>query len=183
MLSSTMSTHLALLRACFKRFMFFFLSGNCRLSFFFQEARTDDLLMFHELTQISCSLSLSLSVFVVLLSSSCFFCSSTSLPSVFFIVFLSCFPCLLLFLTTCHETSLLSDSSEDDLASSIFPIFFEDKEVVDLFFLLFLQLLHVFRSFLRSFRFSFPSSGIQELRNRPYLLHRDHLGHRHFVRL
>ena len=141
-----------------------------------------------------------LSVMIVFLPSSCFFGSSTSLPSVFFIVFFSFFPCRFLSLTTCHETSLQSDSSEDDLASSLplpifssetflsstvfnfFPIFVEDKKVADLF-LSNLQLFQVFRSFLRSMRFSFPTSGLQELHDRPYLLHRGHLGRRHFVRI
>ena len=95
--------------------------------------RANDMLTFHELTQIKCEIrcAMSFSAYPLSLSESqlCFShrraslivvllvlpplfrlssSSSSSTVSVFFFFFL----------TTCHETSLLSDSSEDDLASS-----------------------------------------------------------------
>ena len=184
-----MSTHLVPLRACFRRFIFFFLKeiaafpsfstwetlhptsaaapSQCQFwvswnmvtsTWHWATSRTrsyraEDLLMFHELTQISCSLSWSacyssLSDLSVLLTSSCFICSSTSLRFVFLIVF---FPCLfsskqhvtkhhLTHLTTILHLHLLFGSSLQlhfcPLRSDFFPIFFEHKEVVNFFALL-----------------------------------------------
>ena len=102
-------------------------------------------------------------------------------------------PPLSFFLTTWHKTSLLSDSSDDDLASSLFLRIFPSETFLPSAISFppdlpcrqgglwsFLSLLFAssgFRSFLRSMRLSSQTSGLQELRNRPYLLHRDHLGH------